>query len=128
MTTDMIPLTDPKAAVPAILGNKDMLAAILVALRKDGMVARLGDGEVFFLSEKGTTKRGFKVKVDLAFPTHFCFPSGPDSKAMITAIAMGVNILPSTPVKARMGKFTRITTNTLIKLGAKTSRVAANTV
>ena len=51
-----------------------------------------------------------------------------DSKAMITAMAMGVNILPSTPVSARMGKFTRITTNTLIKLGVNTSRVAANTV
>ena len=51
-----------------------------------------------------------------------------DNSAMITAIAMGVNIFPSTPVSARMGRFTRITTSTLIKLGVKTSRVAANTV
>lgn len=85
MTTDMISLNDPKAAVPAILGNKDMLSAILAALRKDGMVARLGDGEVFFLQEAGKTKRGFKVRVDLQFPVHFCFPAGPNSKSMITA-------------------------------------------
>ena len=47
---------------------------------------------------------------------------------MMTAIAIGVNIFPSTPVSARIGILTRITTRTLIKLGVNTSRVAAKTV
>ena len=51
-----------------------------------------------------------------------------DSKAMMTVMAIGVNILPSTPLKAKIGRFTKITTSTLIKLGVNTSRVAVNTV
>ncbi len=51
-----------------------------------------------------------------------------DNKAIITAIAIGVNILPSTPVSARIGKLTKMTTSTLIKLGVNTSRVAEKTI
>ncbi len=39
------------------------------------------------------------------------------TKAMITASAIGRNIFPSTPTRARMGKLTRITTSTLTRLG-----------
>ena len=48
--------------------------------------------------------------------------------AMITASAIGRNIFPSTPVRARIGRLTRMTTSTLTRLGVKTSRVAAKTV
>ena len=47
---------------------------------------------------------------------------------MITVSAIGGNILPSTPVSASSGRFTRITTSTLIRLGVNTSRVAVKTV
>lgn len=78
-------LTNPKETILTMLGNADFRTALFSELRKEGMISKLGNGEVFFLSEKGQTKRGFKVKVDLQYPTQFCFPAGPNQKAMITA-------------------------------------------
>lgn len=50
--------------------------------RKD--LARLGDGTIFWITEAGQKKRGFKARVNLDHPTHFCFPGGPQAKPMIT--------------------------------------------
>ncbi len=85
METQMIPTHNPKAAVDVMLKNPEIRNALFAKLREDGMIAKLGNGEVFFLSEKGQTKRGFKVKVDISYPTQFCFPAGPNQKSMITA-------------------------------------------
>jgi hypothetical protein len=84
-TSLAINAADPKSAIPAILGNKDLREGILAELRKNATIATLGNGQVFFLQEAGQTKRAFKVPVHLEYPTHFCFPAGAEAKAMITA-------------------------------------------
>jgi hypothetical protein len=71
--------------IATIIGNKDVMATILAKMRQDQMIARLGAGEVFFLTDAGKTKRAFKAPVNLEYPIHFCFPAGADAKPMITA-------------------------------------------
>lgn len=70
-------------AMTLVQENNKLQAQLSAILKKD--VARLGDGNVFFLEEAGQTKRAFKVRVDLEYPHQFCFPAGADAKSMITA-------------------------------------------
>ena len=55
----------------------------LEAIQKRDM-AKLGDGSMFWIDEGGQKKRGFRAKVDLAYPNQFCFPVTGSKKAMIT--------------------------------------------
>lgn len=55
----------------------------LEAIQKKDM-AKLGDGTMFWIEESGVKKRGFRARVDLAYPTQFCFPVPGSRKTMIT--------------------------------------------
>jgi|GEM_PF-2353230 len=70
-------------AVPELLKNPDFFGQVVGMMRQNQMIAKLGDGEAFFLTEAGQTKRAFKVKVNLEYGKHFAFPAGPEQKAMI---------------------------------------------
>lgn len=69
--------------------NKEMLALQAVdqmkmqleAIQRKDM-AKLGDGSMFWITEAGEKKRGFRAKVELNFPDQFCFIQG---KSMICA-------------------------------------------
>lgn len=67
------------APVPALESLKNQLEVIQ---KRD--MARLGDGSMFWITEAGQEKRGFKAKVELDYPHHFCFPAGANQKPMIT--------------------------------------------
>ena len=56
-----------------VLGNEELMSALIVKFRKDGIISRLGDGDMMQITEAGSVKRGFKVKVELKCPEHFIF-------------------------------------------------------
>jgi hypothetical protein len=74
--------TESTAMVP--MAEVDKLRRELDAVRAKDMM-RLGDGAAFWIQEAGQKKRGFKARVNLDFPAHFCFPGfGENAKPMIT--------------------------------------------
>lgn len=83
--TEMIPMpVDPKM-LPAILEHPELRKMILGHLRKNNVIASLGNPGCFFIDEAGTTKRAFKAFVELSFPAHFVYPGDANSRPMIIA-------------------------------------------
>lgn len=70
-------------ALPDLMKNQAFFDQVCQMMRQNHMIARLGDGNCFFMTEAGQPKRGFKVKVSLEYGKHFAFPAGPDQKSMI---------------------------------------------
>jgi hypothetical protein len=104
-------LSQENALVPAeMFKSPEFLEKALQFLRQDRVIARLGDGEVFFLTEGNKTRRAIKAKVELEYPTHLYFPGGAGKKPGITAEGFdkinryaGVDIIRPRTVMAQDG-------------------------
>ncbi|MBF0501464.1 MAG: hypothetical protein HQM09_15090 [Candidatus Riflebacteria bacterium] len=70
-------------ALADLMQSQEFFKQVCDMMKANHMIARLGAGNVFFMTEAGQTKRGFKVKVDLDYGKHFAFPAGPDQRPMI---------------------------------------------